>query len=50
MRIPSSVKLIFILKTDPENRFILTGDGNAAKAQFNMEKDPEQERSVLYTM
>eukprot|EP00596_Hydrurales_sp_CCMP1899_P009800 CAMPEP_0119035564 /NCGR_PEP_ID=MMETSP1177-20130426/2648_1 /TAXON_ID=2985 /ORGANISM="Ochromonas sp, Strain CCMP1899" /LENGTH=1104 /DNA_ID=CAMNT_0006994003 /DNA_START=168 /DNA_END=3482 /DNA_ORIENTATION=- len=43
MRIPSSVKLIFILKTDPENRFILTGDGNAAKAQFNMEKDPEQE-------
>ena len=43
MRIPSSVKLIFIMKTDPFNRFILKGDGNAAKARYNMQTDPDQE-------
>ena len=43
MRIPSSVKLIFIMKTDPLNRFILKGDGNAAKARYNMQTDPDQE-------
>ena len=26
IRIPTSVKLIFIMKTDPSNRFILKGD------------------------
>lgn len=43
MRIPSSVKLIFIMKTDPLDRFILKGDGNAAKARYNMQTDPDQE-------
>jgi hypothetical protein len=37
------VKLIFIMKTDPFNRFILKGDGNAAKARYNMQTDPDQE-------
>ena len=42
-RIPSSVKLIFIMKTDPLNRFLIKGDGNAAKARYNMQIDPDQE-------
>jgi hypothetical protein len=42
-RIPSSVKLIFIMKSDPLNRFIIKGDGNSAKARYNMQTDPEQE-------
>ena len=43
IRIPTSVKLIFIMKTDPSNRFILKGDGNAAKARYNMQADSYQE-------
>lgn len=43
MRIPASVKLIFIMKTDPLNRFILKGDGNAVKVRYNMATDPNQE-------
>mmetsp|Transcript_1065 Transcript_1065/g.1187 ORF Transcript_1065/g.1187 Transcript_1065/m.1187 type:complete len:888 (-) Transcript_1065:21-2684(-) len=43
VRIPTSVKLIFIMKTDPSNRFILKGDGNAAKARYNMQADSFQE-------
>jgi hypothetical protein len=31
------------MKTDPQNRFIIKGDGNAAKARYNMQTDPEQE-------
>ena len=42
-RIPSSVKLIFIMKTDPLNRFLIKGDGNAAKARYNMQIDPDEE-------
>mmetsp|Transcript_32125 Transcript_32125/g.30618 ORF Transcript_32125/g.30618 Transcript_32125/m.30618 type:complete len:787 (-) Transcript_32125:234-2594(-) len=42
-RILSSVKLISIMKTDPLNRFILQGDGNAAKVRYNMQTDPDQE-------
>jgi len=41
-RIPSSVKLIFIMKTDPMNRFLIKGEGNAAKARYNMQTDPDQ--------
>ena len=41
--IPSSVKLISIIKTDPLNRFVLLGDGNIAKVRFNMKTDPDQE-------
>ena len=43
MRIPSSVKLIFIMKTDPLNRFIIKGDGNAATARYNIQTNPDQE-------
>ena len=31
------------MKTDPSNRFILKGDGNAAKARYNMQADSYQE-------
>ena len=41
--IPSSVKLISIIKSDPLNRFVLLGDGNIAKVRFNMQTDPDQE-------
>ena len=41
--IPSSVKLLSIIKTDPLNRFVLLGDGNIAKVRFNMKTDPDQE-------
>jgi hypothetical protein len=41
--IPSSVKLIYIIKSDPLNRFVLQGEGNVAKVRFNMQTDPDQE-------
>ena len=41
--IPSSVKLLSIIKSDPLNRFVLLGDGNIAKVRFNMKTDPDQE-------
>jgi hypothetical protein len=37
------VKLIYIIKSDPLNRFVLQGEGNVAKVRFNMQTDPDQE-------
>ena len=47
-RIPSSVKLIFIMKTDPMNRFLIKGEGNAAKARYNMQTDPDQVATKIH--
>ena len=37
------MKLIYIIKSDPLNRFVLQGEGNVAKVRFNMQTDPDQE-------
>jgi hypothetical protein len=41
-RLPSSVKLIDVLRTDPLNRFIITGEGNGIRAKFNFHLTEDQ--------
>jgi hypothetical protein len=33
--VPTSVKLIDVMRADPRNRFIIKGDGNALRARIN---------------
>ena len=33
--VPTSVKLIDVMRADPRNRFIIKGDGNALRAKIN---------------
>jgi hypothetical protein len=46
-RLPSSVKLIDVLRTDPLNRFIITGEGNGIRAKYNFHLTEEQVSSLV---
>lgn len=46
-RLPTSVKLIDVLRTDPSNRFIITGEGNNIRAKFNFHLNEDQIASLV---
>lgn len=46
-RLPTSIKLIDVLRTDPLNRFIITGEGNGIRAKYNFHLSEEQVASLV---